>query len=83
VKNQSIARRYAKALLMIGKTDGMADNYKDELNGFASLIAKEMALEQVINNPLYNAKERKKSTVGPYCKIESIQGYGILLEASL
>ena len=60
MKNQSIARRYAKALLMIGKTDGMADNYKDELNGFASLIAKEMALEQVINNPLYNAKERKK-----------------------
>jgi len=60
VKNQSIARRYAKALLMIGKTDGKADNYKDELNGFASLIAREMALEQVINNPLYNAKERKK-----------------------
>ena len=60
MKNQSIARRYAKALLMIGKTDGMADNYKDELNGFASLIAKEMALEQVINNPLYNANERKK-----------------------
>ena len=60
MKNQSIARRYAKAILMIGKTDGMADNYKDELNGFASLIARETALEQVINNPLYNAKERKK-----------------------
>jgi F-type H+-transporting ATPase subunit delta len=60
VKNQSIARRYAKALLMIGKTDGKADNYKDELDGFASLIAREMALEQVINNPLYNAEERKK-----------------------
>lgn len=60
MKNQSIARRYAKALLMIGKTDGKADNYKDELDGFASLIAREMALEQVINNPLYNAEERKK-----------------------
>ena len=60
MKNQSIARRYAKALLMIGKTDGKADNYKDELNGFASLIASEMVLEQVINNPLYNAAERKK-----------------------
>ena len=60
MKNQSIARRYAKALLMIGKTDGKADDYKDELNGFASLIAGEAALEQVINNPLYNAKERKK-----------------------
>ena len=60
MKNQSIARRYAKALLMIGKADGRADNYKDELNGFASLIASEMALEHVINNPLYNAKERRK-----------------------
>ena len=60
MKNQSIARRYAKALLMIGKTDGNAENYKDELDGFASLIAREMALEQVINNPLYNAEERKK-----------------------
>lgn len=45
---------------MIGKTDGMADNYKDELNGVAILIAREMTLEQVINNPLYNAKERKQ-----------------------
>ncbi len=45
---------------MIGKTDGKAENYKDELDGFASLIAREMALEQVINNPLYNAEERKK-----------------------
>jgi F-type H+-transporting ATPase subunit delta len=60
MKNLSIARRYAKALLLIGKTDGKAENYKDELNGFADLVAREAALDQVINNPLYNADERKK-----------------------
>jgi F-type H+-transporting ATPase subunit delta len=52
VKNQSISRRYAKALLMIGKTDGKADTYKNELNDFAELFATESSLEQVINNPL-------------------------------
>jgi len=60
VKNQSIARRYAKALLMIGRADGKADSYKDELNQFSGLIAREVVLERVINNPLYNAAERKK-----------------------
>ena len=60
MKNQSISRRYAKALLMIGKADGKADSYKNELNGFAELIATETSLEQVITNPLYNAVERKK-----------------------
>lgn len=60
MKNQSIARRYAKALLMIGRADGKADSYKDELNQFSGLIAREVVLERVINNPLYNAAERKK-----------------------
>lgn len=60
MKNQSISRRYAKALLMIGKADGKTDIYKNELNGFAELITAESSLEQVINNPLYNAVERKK-----------------------
>ena len=60
MKNQSIARRYAKALLMIGRADGKADSYKDELNQFSGLIAREVVLERVINNPLYKAAERKK-----------------------
>ena len=60
MKNLSVARRYAKALLLIGKTDGKADKYKDELNEFAGLIAREATLGQVINNPLYNSEDRKK-----------------------
>ena len=34
MKNLTIARRYAKALLIIGKEDGQAETYKEELNGF-------------------------------------------------
>ena len=60
MKNLTIARRYAKALLIIGKEDGQAETYGDELDGFAKLMAKEKELEQAIINPLYGASGRKK-----------------------
>jgi len=60
VKNLTVARRYAKALLIIGKEDGQAETYRDELGGFAKLMAKEKELEQAIINPLYAASGRKK-----------------------
>ena len=60
MKNLAIARRYAKALLLIGKEDGQVDTYRKELEDFSALIEKEDALEQAINNPLYNADGRKK-----------------------
>jgi F-type H+-transporting ATPase subunit delta len=59
VKNLTIARRYAKALLIIGKEDGQAETYRDELDGFVKLMAKEKELEQAITNPLYGASGRK------------------------
>jgi F-type H+-transporting ATPase subunit delta len=60
MKNLAIARRYAKALLLIGKEDGQIDTYRKELDEFSALIEKEGVLEQAINNPLYNAEGRKK-----------------------
>jgi len=59
MKNLAIARRYAKALLLIGKEDGQIDTYRTELEGFSALIEKEEALERAINNPLFNAEGRK------------------------
>ncbi|MDH4205578.1 MAG: ATP synthase F1 subunit delta [Desulfobacteraceae bacterium] len=59
MKNLTIARRYAKALLIIGKEDGQAETYRDELDGFVKLMAKEKELEQAICNPLYGASGRK------------------------
>jgi F-type H+-transporting ATPase subunit delta len=60
VKNLAIARRYAKALLLIGKEDGQTENYRKELEGVAALMASEKQLADTISNPLYNAGERRK-----------------------
>jgi len=60
VKNLSIARRYAKALLLIGKEDGQAETYREELDGLARLMTSEPDLGRAINNPLYNAADRRQ-----------------------
>jgi len=60
MKNLKIARRYAKALLIIGKEDDKAESYKEELDRFSDLIAREKELEQAITNPLYIVGGRKK-----------------------
>ena len=60
MKNLAIARRYAKALLLIGKEDGQIDTYREELGALAKLIEQEKSLQQVLVNPLYNVDGRKK-----------------------
>jgi len=60
MKNLAIARRYAKALLLIGKEDGQTETYRQELDGVAALMAKEKQLADTIANPLYKATERKQ-----------------------
>jgi F-type H+-transporting ATPase subunit delta len=63
VKNLAIARRYAKALLLIGKEDGKAETYREELDGFASMLEENPALEQALSNPLYESGQRRKILV--------------------
>jgi len=70
MKNLKIARRYAKALLLIGKEDGQAESYREELAGIAALIQKEKQLEQALTNPLYDAAGRKKVLVTIIEKLE-------------
>ena len=60
MKNLTVARRYAKALLIIGKEDGNAETYREELEGFVGLMSQEKDLEQAICNPLYAVSDRKK-----------------------
>jgi F-type H+-transporting ATPase subunit delta len=60
MKNLAVARRYAKALLLIGKEDGQTDSYRDELSGFANLMERKDALNQAITNPLYESSSRRK-----------------------
>lgn len=60
MKNLAVARRYAKALLLIGKEDGQTDSYRKELSEFADLMEREDALNQAITNPLYESSGRRK-----------------------
>lgn len=55
-----IARRYAKALLAIGRENGQAETYKEELEGFVKLLEERKELDMAITNPLYDAEGRKK-----------------------
>jgi F-type H+-transporting ATPase subunit delta len=54
-----IARRYAKALLSIGREDGQAETYKEELGGLVQLLEDQKELEMAICNPLYDPEDRK------------------------
>ena len=60
MKNLSVARRYAKALLMIGKENGEAETYRAELDGISTLMDEVKEFEQVIGNPLYDTTARKQ-----------------------
>ena len=58
--NLSLARRYAKALLSIGKEDGRYKEYGEELSSFAYLLEREAELQNAIVNPMYPRDDRKK-----------------------
>ena len=58
--NLSLARRYAKALLSIGKEDGKYKDYGVELSSFAYLLERESELQNAIVNPMYPRDDRKK-----------------------
>ena len=59
MKNLAVARRYAKALLLIGKEDGQAESYRNELEGVSDLFKKEKTLDLAVTNPLYIAADRR------------------------
>ncbi|MDD3581200.1 MAG: ATP synthase F1 subunit delta [Desulfobacca sp.] len=57
--NLIIARRYAKALLTIGKEDGRYKEYGEELNAFAQLLEREPELKNAVTNPIYSHDDRR------------------------
>jgi F-type H+-transporting ATPase subunit delta len=59
VKSSVIARRYAKALMLIGSEDGRIDDYREAVGAFLSLLDREQQLAQVISNPVYSTANRR------------------------
>ena len=57
--NRKIARRYAKALLNIGREDGNYDRYCEELDAFTAVFQQEEHLREVLRNPTFNIPRRQ------------------------
>ena len=74
MKKFAIARRYAKALFIIGKKDGNFEKYLNELLTLNEVIEKEKKLWEVLVNPLFEFDIRKKilKEVGERLKISDI-----------
>ncbi len=60
MKNLAVSRRYAKALILIGQEDGLAEHYNSELDSIVGLFDAQENFEKALTNPLYNKNDRKK-----------------------
>lgn len=60
--NQILAKRYAKALLTLGREDGNHEKYGEELDQFVTLWEETPEFADAASNPLY-AKENRKVIV--------------------
>ncbi len=58
--DMTVARRYAKALLTMGKEDGKYQEYGEGLSGFAHLLEREPELRDALLNPIHSREDRRK-----------------------
>lgn len=61
--NQILAKRYAKALLTLGREDGNHEKYGEELDQFVTLWEETPEFADAASNPLY-AKENRQVICG-------------------
>ncbi|MCD4742629.1 MAG: F0F1 ATP synthase subunit delta [Desulfobacteraceae bacterium] len=73
MKNLVISRRYAKALMLIGKEDGQAESYRDEIGRVIKLFDDNSELEHALTNPLFNKDDRKNVLEAVMQKIDFSQ----------
>jgi F-type H+-transporting ATPase subunit delta len=58
--DMTVARRYAKALLTMGKEDDHYKEYGEGLSGFAHLLEREPELRDALLNPIHSREDRRK-----------------------
>ena len=78
---ETIARRYAKALIDIGKDDGKFEDYGRELSEFKTLIDENRDLKIFLENPMFETSKRLAVTEDLIKKMQlsPISGNFILL----
>ncbi len=57
--NNTLARRYAKALVQIGSEDGLIDRFRDELTEIDHVFSANPGLKAAFANPAYTAEQKK------------------------
>jgi F-type H+-transporting ATPase subunit delta len=80
--NKKIARRYAQALIEIGKENNRVEEFKAELENFSDLLKKFPEFQNALLSPLYSAEDLKKTILGVAEKIklsETIKNFLCLL----
>lgn len=80
--NKKIARRYAQALIEIGKENNWVEEFKTELKNFSDLLKKFPEFQNALLSPLYSAEDLKKTILGVAEKIKlskTIQNFLCLL----
>lgn len=58
MRNFTVSRRYARALLSLGKEDGNYLKYGEELKAFSNLLKKETQARYVLQSPIYDFTSR-------------------------
>ena len=82
MKKIAIARRYAKALLLLAKEKGHTEDYGEELGRVAKLMADQPELGDAVVNPLYGAEGRHRvlgSVIGSLNLSKEVASFLMLL----
>ena len=67
--NKKIARRYAQALIEIGKENNRVEEFNNELKNFSDLLKKFPEFQNALLSPLYSGEDLKKIILGVAEKI--------------
>ena len=62
--NNTLARRYAKALVQIGSEGGLIDRFRDELTAIERVFSANADLKAVFSNPAFTAEQKKEIMKG-------------------
>ena len=60
MRNFTISRRYARALLSLGKEDGNYLKYGEEVKAFSDLLNREIQARYILQSPIYDSTSRNK-----------------------
>jgi len=79
VINNTLARRYAKALVQIGTEGGLIDRFRDELTAIGRVFSANADLKAVFSNPAFTAEQKKEIMKDIIAKVQCSELVGNFL----